>query len=112
MRADSKSRSTLSGLEFFHTRRVVVGGYLAPPPMVALLGFRLVDGPALVRVHRSVPPRHPTEPYSHTGSGVVTQRYAPLLDSRKKMGGAPISTTAPPASRLRRFELKINYIRR
>jgi len=99
--ARGHARESLSGLEFF---REVAAGAFDPPPMVALLGLRMVE----VDFGRVAFVGTPTEAF-YNGSGVVHGGYAAtLLDSAL---GCAINTTTPPAKWFTTLELKINYIR-
>jgi len=94
-------RHQLSGLEFFQR---VVAGQFEPPPMVALLGFRMTE----VELGRVTFVGTPTEAV-YNGAGVAHGGYAAtMLDSAM---GCAINTTAPVGKWFTTLELKINYMR-
>lgn len=94
-------RQTLSGLEFF---RKMMAGELAPPPMVALLGFRLSEVESGRVVFTGTP-----EPQFYNGMGVAHGGWAAtLLDSAL---GCAINTLMPAGRSFTTLELKINYTR-
>ncbi len=94
-------RRSLSGLEFF---RRMLAGELPPPPLVKLLGLRLVEA-AEGRVVFTGTARH--EYYN--GMGVAHGGWAAtLLDSAL---GCAINTLQPAGRSFTTLELKINYIR-
>jgi uncharacterized protein (TIGR00369 family) len=96
-----EARHRLSGLEFF---RQMIAGALPPPPMVALLGFRIVEADE----GRVVFAGTPAEAF-YNGLGVVHGGYAAtLLDSAL---GCAINTTQPAGRVFTTLELKINYTR-
>lgn len=95
------TRRELSGLEFF--RRMVAGEF-SPPPLVALLGLRMVEANegrvVFVGTAR-------TDFYN--GMGVAHGGWAAtLLDSAL---GCAINTTMPAGRVFTTLELKINYTR-
>jgi uncharacterized protein (TIGR00369 family) len=106
--ADSPAHSTLadrrrewSGLEFF---RRMMAGEIAPPPMVALLGLRLVE----VDEGRVVFVGTAREEF-YNGMGVAHGGWAAtLLDSAL---GCAINTTQPAGRSFTTLELKIYYTR-
>jgi uncharacterized protein (TIGR00369 family) len=94
-------RRALSGLEFF---RLMLAGEVPPPPMVALLGLRLIEAEAGRVVFAGV-----VSEAHYNGWGVAHGGYAAtLLDSAM---GCSINTTAPPGRTFTTLELKVNYIR-
>jgi uncharacterized protein (TIGR00369 family) len=95
------ARRALSGLEFF---RQMIAGTLPMPPMVALLGLRIVEADE----GRVVFVGQPTAA-CYNGLGVVHGGYAAtLLDSAL---GCAINTTQPAGRVFTTLELKINYTR-
>jgi uncharacterized protein (TIGR00369 family) len=95
------TRRTLSGLEFF---RRMADGRLQPPPMVALLGLKLVE----VENGRIVFTGTATEAF-YNGLGIAHGGYAAtMLDSAL---GCAINTTQPAGRMFTTLELKINYTR-
>jgi uncharacterized protein (TIGR00369 family) len=97
----AEERGALSGLEFF---RRMIAGAIPPPPMVALLGFRIVEADE----GRVVFAGTPAEAH-YNGLGVVHGGYAAtLLDSAL---GCAINTTQPAGRVFTTLELKINYTR-
>ena len=94
-------RGGLSGLDFF---RKMIAGEVPPPPMVALLGLRLVEADA----GRVVFAGTATERF-YNGWGVAHGGFAAtLLDSAL---GCAINTLSPPGRTYTTLELKINYTR-
>jgi uncharacterized protein (TIGR00369 family) len=94
-------RRSLTGLDFF---RRMIAGELPPPPMVKLLGMRLVEADE----GRVVFTAEPGEQY-YNGMGVVHGGLAAaLLDSAL---GCAINTLMPAGKRFTTLELKINYTR-
>jgi uncharacterized protein (TIGR00369 family) len=94
-------RRSLTGLDFF---RRMIAGELPPPPMVKLLGMRLVEADE----GRVVFTAEPDEQY-YNGMGVVHGGLAAaLLDSAL---GCAINTLMPAGKRFTTLELKINYTR-
>lgn len=94
-------RRELTGLEFF---REMVAGRIAPPPMVALLGLRIVEaGEGRVVFTGSASPQF------YNGMGVAHGGWAAtLLDSAL---GCAINTMMPAGVAFTTLELKINYTR-
>jgi uncharacterized protein (TIGR00369 family) len=94
-------RSEVSGLEFF---RRMLTGHLPAPPLVALLGLRIVEAePGRVvfagTAHESF----------YNGMGVAHGGWAAtLLDSAM---GCAINTMMPAGRAFTTLELKINYTR-
>ena len=94
-------RGGLSGLEFF---RRMVARAAPPPPMVALLGLRLVEADE----GRVVFAGTATEQF-YNGWGVAHGGFAAtMLDSAL---GCAINTLSPPGRTFTTLELKINYTR-
>jgi uncharacterized protein (TIGR00369 family) len=94
-------RGGLSGLDFF---RKMIAGEVPPPPMVALLGLRLVEADA----GRVAFAGTATERF-YNGWGVAHGGFAAtLLDSAL---GCAINTLSPPGRTYTTLELKINYTR-
>lgn len=92
---------SLTGIEFF---RRMIAGTLPPPPMVALLGMRMIEADE----GRVVFTAEPSEAY-YNGVGVVHGGYlATLLDSAL---GCAINTRASAGKYFTTLELKINYTR-
>jgi uncharacterized protein (TIGR00369 family) len=94
-------RNAISGLEFF---RRMMAGELPPPPMVALLGFRLVE----VEEGRVVFAGTAAESF-YNGLGVAHGGFAAtMLDSAL---GCAINTLMPAGRVFTTLELKVNYTR-
>ena len=94
-------RRRLSGLEFFQQ---MMAGVLPPPPMVALLGMRLVE----VAEGRVVFAGEPLEAF-YNGLGIAHGGFAAtMLDSAL---GCAINTMMPAGRSMTTLELKINYTR-
>ena len=94
-------RDGLPGLEFF---RRMMAGAVSPPPMVALLGVRLVE----VEEGRVVFAGTATEQF-YNGWGVAHGGFAAtLLDSAL---GCAINTLTPAGKTFTTLELKVNYTR-
>ena len=94
-------RSSISGLEFF---RRMMAGELPPPPMVSLLGLRLVE----VSEGRVVFAGTAAETF-YNGLGVAHGGFAAtMLDSAL---GCAINTVMPAGRLFTTLELKINYTR-
>jgi uncharacterized protein (TIGR00369 family) len=95
------ARPEMSGLEFF---RQMMLGRLSPPPLVALLGLRILE----VGEGRVVFAGTAQEQF-YNGTGVAHGGWAAtLLDSAL---GSAINTTMPPGRSFITLELKINYTR-
>ena len=94
-------REGLSGLQYF---RRMVAGEVPPPPMLALLGIRLIEADeGRVVFTGTVAPEH------YNGMGVAHGGYAAtLLDSAL---GCCINTMMPPGKRFTTLELKVNLTR-
>jgi uncharacterized protein (TIGR00369 family) len=94
-------REGLSGLQYF---KRMVAGEVPPPPMLALLGIRLIEAEAgRVVFTGTVAPEH------YNGMGVAHGGYAAtLLDSAL---GCCINTMMPPGKRFTTLELKVNLTR-
>ncbi len=94
-------RQSLSGLEFF---RQMMAGTIPPPPMVSLLGLRMVEA----EEGRVVFAGTATEAF-YNGMGVAHGGFAAtLLDSAL---GCAINTMMPAGRSFTTLELKINYTR-
>jgi uncharacterized protein (TIGR00369 family) len=94
-------RRQLSGLEFF---REMMAGRIAPPPMVAMLGMRLVEAEEGRVVFTGT-----ANPEFYNGMGVAHGGWAAtLLDSAL---GCCINTMMPAGRSFTTLELKINYTR-
>jgi uncharacterized protein (TIGR00369 family) len=94
-------RRSMSGLEFF---REMIAGRIPPPPLVALLGIRIVE----VDEGRVVFAGVPDEKF-YNGMGVAHGGWAAtVLDSAL---GCAINTTQPAGRSFTTLELKINYTR-
>ena len=94
-------REGLGGLEYF---RRMIAGDVPPPPMLALLGIRLIEADeGRVVFTGTVEERH------YNGMGVAHGGYAAtLLDSSL---GCAINTLMPPGRRFTTLELKVNLTR-
>ena len=94
-------RRSLSGLEFF---RRMMAGTIPPPPMVSLLGLRMVEA----EEGRVVFTGTAAEAF-YNGMGVAHGGFAAtLLDSAL---GCAINTMMPAGRSFTTLELKINYTR-
>ena len=94
-------REGLSGLEYF---KRMIAGEVPPPPMLALLGIRLVEADE----GRVVFTTTVEEPH-YNGMGVAHGGFAAtLLDSAL---GCCINTLMPPGRRFTTLELKVNLTR-
>ena len=94
-------RRSLSGIDFF---RAMMAGELPPPPMVALLGMRLVE----VDMGRVVFAAVPAETF-YNGLGMTHGGFAAtMLDSAL---GCAINTTMPAGRSFTTLELKVNFTR-
>jgi uncharacterized protein (TIGR00369 family) len=94
-------RIAIGGLAFF---KKMMAGELPPPPLVGLLGLRLVE----VESGRVVFAGTPAETF-YNGLGVAHGGYAAtMLDSAL---GCAINSTVAPGRLFTTLELKINYIR-
>ncbi len=96
-----ETRRGLSGLDYF---KKVVAGEIPPPPMLQLLGMRLVEAEnGRVVFTATVDERF------YNGTGVAHGGFAAtLLDSAL---GCAINTTTPPGKRFTTLELKVNLTR-
>jgi uncharacterized protein (TIGR00369 family) len=95
------TRAGLSGLDLF---RKLAAGELPPPPMIALLGFRLTE----VEPGRVVFEARAEERF-YNGTGVAHGGFAAtLLDSAL---GCAINSMMPAGKRFTTLELKINLTR-
>ena len=94
-------REGLTGLQYF---KRMVAGEVPPPPMLALLGIRLIEAEeGRVVFTGTVAPEH------YNGMGVAHGGYAAtLLDSAL---GCCINTMMPPGKRFTTLELKVNLTR-
>jgi uncharacterized protein (TIGR00369 family) len=94
-------RGGLSGLEYF---KKMIAGEAEPPPMLALLGIRLVEAEeGRVVFAATVEDKH------YNGMGVAHGGFAAtMLDSSL---GCCINTLMPPGKRFTTLELKINLTR-
>ena len=94
-------RRTLSGLDFF---RLILTGEAPYPPMLNLLGIRLVE----VEAGRVVFAANVDERF-YNGTGVAHGGFAStLLDTAL---GCCVNSTTPPGRRFTTLELKVNLTR-
>lgn len=94
-------RRQLGGLEYF---RQMMAGLVPPPPMLSLLGIRLVEA----EEGRVVFVGQPLETF-YNGLGVAHGGYAAtMLDSAL---GCAINTMMPAGRVMTTLELKLNYTR-
>lgn len=95
------ARHALTGLEYFQK---LVAGELPPPPMLQLLGMRLVE----VEAGRVLFAADVTERF-YNGTGVAHGGFAAtLLDSAL---GCAVNSTTPAGKRFTTLELKVNLTR-
>jgi uncharacterized protein (TIGR00369 family) len=95
------TRQGLSGLDFF---RKMLSGELPPPPMLQLMGIRLVEVEEGRVVFTAV-----AEERFYNGTGVAHGGFAAtLLDTAL---GCAINTAMPVGKRFTTLELKINLTR-
>jgi uncharacterized protein (TIGR00369 family) len=95
------SRRALSGIDYF---KKVLAGEFPPPPMLQLLGMRLVEVDKGRVVFTAT-----VEERFYNGTGVAHGGFAAtLLDSAL---GCAINTTTPPGKRFTTLELKVNLTR-
>lgn len=95
------ARASLSGLDYF---RRMIAGTLPTPPMVALLGMRMIEADE----GRVVFTAEPGEAH-YNGMGVVHGGFlATLLDSAL---GCAVNTRMPVGRHFTTLELTINYTR-
>ena len=96
-----ETRRSLSGLDYFQK---VVAGEIPPPPMLQLLGMRLVEAEKGRVVFTAT-----VDERFYNGTGVAHGGFAAtLLDSAL---GCAINTTTPPGKRFTTLELKVNLTR-
>ncbi len=94
-------REGLGGLEYF---KKMIAGAVAPPPMLLLLGIRLIEAEEGRVVFTGTVERE-----HYNGMGVAHGGYAAtLLDSSL---GCCINTLMPPGKRFTTLELKVNLTR-
>jgi len=99
--SNTDARRGLSGLEFFQK---VIAGEVPPPPMLQLMGIRLVEVEAGRVVLTAV-----AEERFYNGTGVAHGGFAAtLLDTAL---GCAINSMMPPGKRFTTLELKINLTR-
>lgn len=97
----TEARRGLSGLDYF---KKVAAGEFPPPPMLQLLGMRLVEAEQGRVVFTAT-----VEERFYNGTGVAHGGFAAtLLDSAL---GCAINTTTPPGRRFTTLELKVNLTR-
>ena len=96
-----EARRSMSGLEFF---KKMLAGEMPPPPMVDLLGIRLVE----VEAGRVVFTARAEERF-YNGTGVAHGGFAAtLLDTAL---GCAINSAMPAGRRFTTLELKVNLTR-
>jgi uncharacterized protein (TIGR00369 family) len=94
-------RQSLSGLEFF---RKMIAGELPPPPLVALLGLRLIEAEPGRVVFAGVASQE-----VYNGMGVAHGGFAAtMLDSAL---GCAINTTMPAGRVFTTIDLQVHYTR-
>ena len=94
-------RQAITGLDYF---RKIIAGELTPPPMLTLLGMRLVEADEGRVVFATT-----VEAAHYNGLGVAHGGFAAtLLDSAL---GCCINTMMPPGRRFTTVELKVNFTR-
>src|SRR5215831_13601644 len=94
-------RRTMTGLEFFQE---MIAGRLPAPPLVTLLGMRMIEADKGRVVFAGTP-----GPEIYNGMGVAHGGWAAtLLDSAM---GCAINTMQPEGRSFTTLELKINYTR-
>jgi uncharacterized protein (TIGR00369 family) len=96
-----ETRRSLSGLDYF--KRMLAGEF-SPPPMLQLLGIRLVE----VDYGRVVFAATVDERF-YNGTGVAHGGFAATLMDTSL--GCAINTTTPPGKRFTTLELKVNLTR-
>ena len=97
----AEARASLTGLEYF---RRMMAGKLPAPPMLTLLGLRMVEA----EEGRVVFLAEPSEAYDN-GTGIAHGGFlATLLDSAL---GCAINAQMPAGRQFRTLELTINYTR-
>jgi uncharacterized protein (TIGR00369 family) len=97
----SELRRTMSGLDYF---RRMLAGEIPHPPMLELMGIRLIEAEAgRVVFTASVDERF------NNGTGVAHGGFAAtLLDTAL---GCAVNSTTPPGKRFTTLELKVNLTR-
>ncbi len=96
-----ETRRSLSGIDYFQK---VVAGEIPPPPMLQLLGMRLIEAEKGRVVFTAT-----VDERFYNGTGVAHGGFAAtLLDSAL---GCAINTTTPPGKRFTTLELKVNLTR-
>jgi uncharacterized protein (TIGR00369 family) len=97
----TEARRTMSGLEFF---KRMLAGEMPPPPMIELLGIRLVEVEEGHVVFTAT-----CEERFYNGTGVAHGGFAStLLDTAL---GCAINTLMPAGRRFTTLELKVNLTR-
>jgi uncharacterized protein (TIGR00369 family) len=100
-RALAKAAAGLSGMEYL---RKIVAGELPPPPIAALMNFRIAE----LSQGRAVFVVEPAE-YHYNPIGVVHGGLAAtLLDSAM---GCAVHSTLPAGASYTTLEIKVNYLR-